>query len=129
MHRLRYVANNRIGDSHQDNGSEFENKCAKACEDFNIERVFSRPHQPKDNPALERFNWTLQDEWLSMSEVGLDDIEEANVDLTEWLVEYDFYRPHDSLDLKSKIVCAQEKFKVTPIWSACTMAGLLFYLV
>ena len=91
------------------------------CRKLDIRQIFSRPHTPKDNPALERFNRTLQDEWLSMSETGLDDINQANVDLTEWLVEYNFNRPHHSLDLKSPIMYAQEKYKVSPVWSASTM--------
>lgn len=53
---------------------------------------------PKDNPALERFNWTVQDEWLALFEVGLDDVQEANQDLTECLVEYNSVRPHQALD-------------------------------
>jgi len=124
LYRLRYLTNNEIQTTHQDNGSEFEKRFAKACQSLNIQQVFSRPHTPKDNPALERFNWTIQDEWLSMSEVGLDDIQEANKDLTEWLVEYNFNRPHHSLDLKSPIMYAQENFKVSPMWSASTHGRL-----
>lgn len=120
LYRLRYVANNEVRNSHQDNGSEFEKRFSQACRKLDINQVFSRPHTPKDNPCLERFNWTIQDEWLAMSEVGLDSIQEANRDLTEWLVEYNFNRPHDSLDLKSPIVYAQENFKVSPMWSAST---------
>lgn len=48
-----------------------------------INQVYSRVRTPKDNPALERFNRTIQDEWLSLSKVGLDDINQANQDLTE----------------------------------------------
>jgi len=57
----------------------------KPVNSFGIQQVYNRVRTPTDNPALERFNWTVQDEWLSMSEVGLDDIKEANQDLTEWL--------------------------------------------
>ena len=121
LYRLLYITNNQVLNSHQDNGSEFEKHFADACSKLNITQVFSRPHTPKDNPCLERFNRTVQDEWLSMSESGLDNIKEANKDLTEWLVEYNFNRPHHSLDLKSPIVYAQENFKVSPMWSASTI--------
>ena len=120
LDRLRYVTNNQVLNSHQDNGSEFEAKFSKACEELKINQVFSRPRTPKDNPSLERFNWTVQDEWLSMSEIGLDDIDEANKDLTEWLIEYNFKRPHESLSLDSPIVYAQKNYQVSPMWSACT---------
>ncbi len=77
---------------------------------------------PTDNPALERFNWTLQDEWLSLSEVGLDDIDDANKDLTNWLIEYNNYRPHESLDYLTPLEYAQQNFfQVLPMWSARTI--------
>lgn len=120
LDRLRYLANNQILNSHQDNGSEFEDKFARACRDLKITQIFSRPRQPKDNPALERFNWTVQDEWLSLSEVGLDEINAANRDLTEWLVEYNFQRPHESLSYDSPIVYAKRNYQVSPMWSAST---------
>jgi transposase InsO family protein len=62
-----------------------------------IQQVFSRPHTPKDNPALEKFNHTVQREWLDFSAIGLDDIDEANSDLTEWLIKYNSIRPHQAL--------------------------------
>ena len=126
--RLRYLANDQVLNSHQDNGSEFEAKFREACAFLKIPQIFSRPHTPKDNPCLERFNRTIQEEWLEMSEVGLNDITEANHDLTEWLVEYNFKRPHDSLDLSSPIVYANEHYKVSPMWSACTRACFFDYL-
>lgn len=37
----------------------------------------SRPHTPKDNPCLEKFNHTVQREWLGFSVIGLDNMQEA----------------------------------------------------
>jgi putative transposase len=70
---------------------------------LNIQQVFSRPHTPKDNPALEKFNHTVQREWLDFSVSGLDDITDANSDLTEWLVKYNSIRPHQALDYKTPL--------------------------
>lgn len=123
LKRLIYLVEGKIHLIHSDNGSEFEGDFAQACGDLKIEQVFSRPHTPKDNPALERFNWTVQDEWLSMSEVGLDDVASANQDLANWLVEYNSYRPHESLDYLTPLAYAQANFfnsKVLPMWSART---------
>lgn len=70
---------------------------------------------------LERFNWTVQDEWLAMSEVGLDEIKETNQDLTEWLIEYNSIRPHQSLDYQTPLEYAHKTyFKVLPIYPAST---------
>jgi transposase InsO family protein len=77
----------------------------------------------KDNPCLERFNWTIQVEWLSLSKVGLDEVTSANKDLTTWLIEYNNLRPHDTLDQLTPLEYAQEHyFKVSPMWSASTKA-------
>lgn len=121
LQRLVYLTNGDIKLIHSDNGSEFAGEFKKACWALNIKQIYSRVRTPQDNPALERFNWTLQDEWLSMSEVGLDDTKEANKDLTEWLIEYNTVRPHQSLDYLTPMEYAQEKyFKVLPMWSART---------
>lgn len=74
LKRLMYLVEGRVEMVHSDNGSEFEGKFRLACDKLNIEQVYSRPRTPKDNPYVERFNWTVQDEWLSLSEIGLDEI-------------------------------------------------------
>jgi transposase InsO family protein len=122
LKRLRYLVDGNIDLSHQDNGSEFKGAFEQACQEFRIQQVFSRVRTPTDNAALERFNWTVQDEWLSMSETGLDDILSANGDLTEWLVEYNTHRPHEALDYQTPFGYAEEHFfKVLPMWSARTI--------
>lgn len=119
--RLMYLSDATITVMHSDNGSEFAGEFEKACTNLVIQQIYSRVKQPKDNPALERFNRTLQEEWLELSEMGLDDIYEANLDLTEWLVEYNFNRPHQSLDYLTPIEYAhQHYFNVLPMYPART---------
>ena len=121
LKRLMYLSEGRVEIIHSDNGSEFQGAFERACETLGIHQVYSRPHTPKDNPALERFNRTLQQEWLDHSLIGLDDIIQANHDLTLWLIKYNSYRPHQSLEYMTPLEYAQEKFfKVSPMWSANT---------
>jgi len=121
LKRLMYLVDGKINIMHQDNGSEFKGAFERACETLGILQIYSRPYTPKDNPALENFNGTVQREWLGLSEVGLDDIEEANKDLTTWLIKFNSYRPHESLDYKTPLEYASENFfKVLPMWSAST---------
>jgi transposase InsO family protein/transposase-like protein len=121
LKRLIYLAQGKINIMHQDNGSEFQGAFERACETLGILQIYSRPHTPKDNPSLEKFNDTIQREWLSLSVVGLDDITEANKDLTRWLIKYNSYRPHQALDYKTPLEYAQDTFfKVLPMWSAST---------
>ncbi|MGI6776309.1 MAG: integrase core domain-containing protein [Patescibacteria group bacterium] len=90
--------------------------------------VSSWVRQPKDNASSERFNRTLQEEWLSPSLVGLDNISQANLFLTKWFIEDRAHRPHQALDYQTPLGYAQERFfKVLPalpagrpMWSAST---------
>ncbi len=109
LKRLVYLSSGEIQIVHSDNGSEFAGEFEKACQELSIKQVYSRVRQPKDNPALERFNRTLQEEWLELSSVGLDEIGEANIDLTDWLVEYNSHRPHQALDYQTPITYAFQK--------------------
>ena len=121
LKRLMYLADGQVNIMHQDNGSEFQGAFERACETLGILQIYSRPYTPKDNPCLEKFNDTIQREWLALSVVGLDDIDEGNLDLTKWLIKYNSYRPHQALDYKTPLEYAQETFfKVLPMWSART---------
>ena len=123
LKRLIYLTGDQIKVIHTDNGSEFEAHFRKACNNLLIQQIYSRVRTPKDNPALERFNRTLQEEWLSVSEVGLDNILEANLDLTSWLIKYNFQRPHQTLDYKTPIEYAQTNYpEVLPMYPARTPA-------
>jgi len=128
LKRLMYLTQGKINIMHQDNGSEFKGAFKRACQTLGILQIYSRPYTPNDNPALERFNNTIQYEWLKYSKIGLDDIQEANEDLTNWLVKYNSYRPHESLDYKTPLEYASENFfKVLPMWPASTKILHLSY--
>ena len=123
LERLIYLSDGKAAIIHSDNGSEFAGKFEAAIKEFNLTQVYSRVRWPKDNPCLERFNKTIQDEWLNYSEVGLDKIEEANQDLTKWLIEYNFGRPHESLDYLTPIEYAHTNyFQVLPMYPASTFS-------
>lgn len=121
LQRLLYLSSGDIQIIHSDNGSEFAGEFEAACKELGIQQVYSRVRTPKDNSALERYNRTIQEEWLELSEVGLDDIQEANEDLTDWLIEYNNHRPHQALDYLTPLAYA-EKTKVLPMYPASTFA-------
>lgn len=121
LKRLMYLAEGQVKIIHSDNGSEFAGAFEDACKQLHIFQIFSRPYTPKDNSALERFNRTIQEEWLSFSTVGLDAIQNANEDLTLWLIKYNSYRPHEALDYLTPLEYAQKQFfQVSPMWPAST---------
>lgn len=83
---------------HHDNGTEFEKDFKEACRVLKLPQWYSRPHTPKDNPVLERFNRTIQEEFVTMIDIGLENIPFFNKRLLDWLIEYNNVRPHETLD-------------------------------
>jgi transposase InsO family protein len=96
--RLHYLTEGEIINLHHDNGSEFEKHFNQACLELSLPQWYSRVRTPKDNTVLERFNRTIQEEFVEMAYSGIEDIKEFNQELTEWLVEYNSIRPHQALD-------------------------------
>ena len=114
--RLYYLLDGQVPRIGHDNGTEFKKYFEQGCQELNIEQYYSRVRTPKDNPDNERFNQTLQTEFLNLGNMRFD-INELNENLTEWLIEYNFYRPHETLNYKTPI----EFSKVLPMYSSCTV--------
>lgn len=98
LKRLHYLTEGEIINLHHDNGSEFAKDFITACKELSLPQWYSRVRTPKDNAVLERFNRTIQEEFVEMIEIGLDDINVFNKQLADWLIEYNSIRPHQSLD-------------------------------
>ena len=126
LYRLKYLINQPIKNLQTDNGSEFALEFGRATVKLGIQRYFSRVRTPKDNPEVERFNQTLEYEWLYDSNLSLDPAA-FNPRLTEWLIEYNFNRPHETLDYLTPIEYTERELirirgpsRVLPMWSART---------
>lgn len=124
LYRLRYPVNQPIENLQTDNGSEFAWEFERATAKLGIQRYFSRVKTPKDNPEIERFNETLEYEWLYNFNLSLDP-EELNPRLTEWLIEYNFNRPHQSLAYLAPVEYIEKELAkirspVLSMWSAST---------
>jgi transposase InsO family protein len=114
LKRLHCLMNHDLLHVHTDNGSEFALEFEKALEALKATHWYSRPHTPKDNARLENFNGTLQREWLNDGNFT-PRVREFNINLTNWLVTYNFVRPHQSLDYAtpfSYLEATQTKTKV-----------------
>ena len=98
--RLYAIANGKILNTCQDNGSEFEKHFAQALSSLAIPQYFSRIKTPKDNPVAERFNGILKQEFLRQGNWTAD-VAEFNRKLTQWLLKYNCYRPHQSLNYRT----------------------------
>lgn len=120
LYRLNYLLNGKIENIQTDNGSEFLQYFDKTCKKLNINHYFSRNHTPKDNATLERFNRTLQEEFLNQGNFDLD-LQKFNRNLTEWLIEYNFKRPHQALGYVPPINFQTKYLKVLPMYSSSTI--------
>jgi len=77
-----------------DNGSEFEKYFDKTCQEQGLVHFFNYPRHPQSNSVLERFNRTIQEQFVIWH---IDDIEETDVfnrDLMEYLIWYNTEKPH-----------------------------------
>jgi transposase InsO family protein len=77
-----------------DNGSEFEKHFDKACQEQGLVHFFNYPKHPQSNSLLERFNRTIQEQFVNWH---IDDIEETDIfnrDLMEYLIWYNTEKPH-----------------------------------
>lgn len=95
--RLYAIVKGNILNTCQDNGSEFEKEFAATMASLDIPQYFSRVKTAKDNPVCERFNGILKQEFLRQGNWTAD-IQEFNRRLARWLLKYNCYRPHQSLN-------------------------------
>ena len=102
LFRLTHLHDNRIKYLQIDNGSEWEKHFAKEVEKRKITLVYNYPKSPKMNAFVERVNGTVQSEYLDRfyEETSIAKINEI---LYDCLIEYNFYRPHRSLNLLTPI--------------------------
>lgn len=119
LKRMRYLLNGKIENIQTDNGSEFAKDFEAAIKDLNLTRYFSRPKTPTDNPYDERFNRTLREEFISLGNMT-SDCDIFNQRLTEWLIEYNFKRPHQSLDYETPVSFHYKYHKVLPMYPSST---------
>lgn len=108
LYRLHYLIQADLVHVHTDNGSEFQHEFDQALTELAAMHWYSRPNTPKDNPRGERFNETLQYEWLNDGHFT-PDTNRFNGTLTDWLIEYNFQRPHQSLDNQRPFQYLQSK--------------------
>lgn len=131
LKRLHYLTEGEIINLHHDNGSEFEKDFISACKELSLPQWYSRVRTPKDNAVLERFNRTIQEEFVDMTETPIEEILSFNLELTDWLIEYNSVRPHQALDYLTPLeyIDTLQHNKVLPMSSSSTsscMPGEIF---
>ena len=84
-----------------DNGSEFHQHFMNYLNEQDVTHYWNYPGRPYRNGHIEKFNRTIQEEFIDWHEAWLDNTAEFNVKLVDWLIWYNTKRPHWSLRLQS----------------------------
>jgi transposase len=92
-----------------DNGSEFLKSFHEYLEEQNIKHQFIYPRMPKINSFIERFNRTIQEEFILRNDEIYYDQEGFAKKLTDYLYWYNYKRPHASLKYMSPMTFIQDK--------------------
>ncbi len=119
LKRLHYLLDGKIENLQTDNGSEFADEFDIAAKKLSLSHYFSRLKTPTDNPFDERFNRTLEEEFIQMGNMTYD-CDVFNKKLTDWLVEYNFYRPHQALGYKMPVEYNYQYQKVSTMYPSST---------
>ena len=117
--RLLYLFDGKMELLQTDNGPEFAKHFERACQTLKIDRYYSRVKTPTDNAEVERFNRTLWEEFVERGNFT-PFMEEFNPRLAQWLVEYNFNRPHRSLGMLSPMEFFQKCQGVSPMYPTHT---------
>ena len=94
-----------------DNGSEFMKHFDQELKRLHKEHWHTYPRTPKMNAHAERFNRTLQEEFLDFHAGKLLKPDLLNQELLKYLLWFNTERPHHGLDLKTPLECANEYLK------------------
>lgn len=84
-----------------DNGSEFMNKFAEMMDKLGKTHFYNYVKKPMWNGKVERFNRTMQEEWLLNPDIQIlirEDRNEAQEELQKYIDWYNDERPHQSIN-------------------------------
>jgi transposase InsO family protein len=77
-----------------DNGGEFAKHFDTCCRDNELTHFFNYPRHPKSNACLERFNRTIQEQFVNWHLDEVDEQDIFNQNLMEYLIWYNTEKPH-----------------------------------
>lgn len=98
IQKLQTVAPFKVERVQTDNGGEFEKHFRKYIERESIIHFHNYPRHPQSNAQVERFNRTVQEQYVRWHLDELYDAEEFNRGLMEYLIWYNTKKPHRSLN-------------------------------
>jgi putative transposase len=116
LSKLKTVLPFRILHVQTDNGHEFLKNFAQACDREGLVHFFNYPRHPQSNAHLERFNRTIQEQFVIHHTHLLDDAGLFNRHLMPYLLWYNTEKPHRAIGNLSPLRYYLNKF-VSPLTS------------
>jgi transposase InsO family protein len=105
-----------------DNGSEFMKEFDALVKQKGLKHYWTYPRSPKMNAHNERFNRTLQEQFVDFNDDLLfTDIELFNQKMANWLIDYNTIIPHHSLQMKSPVQYLCENHYECHMWWTNTL--------
>jgi transposase InsO family protein len=95
--KLKLIAPFKISAIKTDNGLEFLGEFDLCLAKEEVKHYFSYPRTPQSNSYVERFNRTIQEEFVDSHLDYLEDTQEFNSKLVDYLLYYNTIRPHQAL--------------------------------
>lgn len=87
-----------------DNGAEFKKDFDALIQEKQLTHYWTYPRSPKMNAHNERFNRTLQEQFVDYyDDLLFTDIDEFNKQMADWLIDYNTKIPHHSLFMKTPV--------------------------
>jgi len=86
-----------------DNGSEFHKYFMDYLKEQKVIHYFNHKGKPTKNGHIEKYNRTIQEEFVDWNEILLEDVDSFNNKLMDWLIWYNTKRFHWSLNLTSPV--------------------------
>ncbi|MEW6011883.1 MAG: integrase core domain-containing protein [Elusimicrobiota bacterium] len=101
MEKYRKLSLYEVRRVQTDNGSEFEKHFRNYISKENIIHYHNYPRHPQSNGCIERFNRTLQEQYVYWNIEILRDTDKFNAGLMDYLLWYNTQKPHKGLNGKT----------------------------
>lgn len=103
MKKLEQIFPYKIKTIQTDNGSEFHKYFRDYLKGQKIVHYWNYPGRPYRQGHIEKYNRTIQEEFIDQNEVLLEDTNRFNQKLTNWLIWYNTKRYHWGINLLSPV--------------------------
>jgi putative transposase len=130
LKKFASVAPFAISHIQTDNGSEFLKHFNQSCQDNDLVHFFNYPRHPQSNGHLERFNRTIQEQFVDWHTDNLYEPDDFNRILMEYLIWYNTEKPHRGIGKLSPLRYYLDNFanpqKSNMLWTltrCCLMPG------